>query len=153
MRPSATSLRRAAMAIASAVLAISAAGAEDWQLTRTELNRYINRTLNQALRDSESGRLAEALQGWQILDAIEPGNPLYSERLRSTRASVQARVTTLVSEAARLSERAKRDEAIALLLDALSLDPTNAQIAATLRETEAQRVEQQLGSKSRRVFR
>lgn len=150
-----TTIRILVVASLTNLLAIGPglAQSDDWSINRNELTQYINRTLNRAMLDNATGRLLDALRGWQVLAALEPGNRMFAVRLQETRAELRRRVDALFSDAAYLAENGKHDQAIERLIDAVELDPYDADIVRRLREIEGQRVEQQLATPARRVFR
>lgn len=103
---------------------------------------FERRQLEAATRALRREHLAEAALAWETLAVLRPGHAPYREQLAALRARIGTMVSARLQAAAAAQRRGDLDAAADAYLEALALDPTQAQAADGLRAVERERSRQ-----------
>jgi tetratricopeptide (TPR) repeat protein len=115
-----------------------------------EPTAYELRERDRALALARQGRLAEAALVWEVLATIRPKVAEYRERGAEVQRQIDAAVADRLQKGAQAAARGQAEVATQHYLQALSLQPQNAQAADALRGLERERIKRSnLGKLSR----
>lgn len=107
--------------------------------------------LAQARQQAADGDLAQAAFHWEVLTALRPDVPEYSERLAQTHMQIERGAAQAMRGARQARQQGDLNEATRRYLSVLALQPDNKAAAQALRAIEVERVRrEQLGKYSSR---
>lgn len=107
------------------------------------VEQFERRQRERAELATRQGRLADALQAWDVLVALRPANAEYRAAQADLQRQVQALVAERLPKAAAAHKRGELDSAAQLYLGVLALQPDQPRAADGLRAVERERNKRQ----------